>query len=176
MNASDVIKARRNKVLFQAYYRPTIFPNNTVSTTNFCPFSSIDGGATTYTSSVNTIYKYKCEKPFLTYDNTYEMINDVNSGKYGCGYPYCSTLSIWQTGETIPVGTCNCKISNLQWKNTNSTVIYNMSTANYSSVITTSTVIMTGPGPVICPLINYYQGTNFDNQCGDSNNCCSNCD
>jgi hypothetical protein len=175
MNASDIIKARRNKVLFQAYYRPTIFPNNTISTINYCPYSSIAAGTPSYTSTINTIYTYKCEKPFLTYDNTYQMINDVNNGKYECGSPYCSSLSIWQTGQTIPIGTCNCKISNLQWKNTNPTVIYNMSTATYSSVTLFSTTIMTGPSPVICPLIQFYQGTNYDNQCV-TNNCCTDCD
>lgn len=175
MNASDIIKDRRNKVLFQAYYRPTIFPNNTISTINYCPFSSIAAGTPSYTSSLNTIYTYKCERPFLTYDNTYEMINDVNNGKFECDSPYCSSISIWQTGESIPTGTCNCKVSYLQWKNTNSTIIYNMSTVNFSSVVTTSTIIMTGPGPVICPLIKFYQGPNYDNHC-ISNNCCIDCD
>ena len=176
MNASDIVKARQNRTLFQAYYRPTIFPGVTTSTVNICPISSFSTGTTTYTSSSTLQYNYVCDTPSISY----ELSNDVNSGKYLCGYPYCSSISIWNTGQTIPVGVCNCKVSFLNWKDTNSTIIYSYSTINYSSVQTFSTVTMTGPGPVICPLVDFYQGTNFDNRCNTCNsalygNACSNC-
>ena len=176
MNASDIVNAKKNRTLFQAYYRPTIFPGKTTSTINICPISSFSTGTTTYTSSSTLQYNYVCDTPSISY----ELLNDVNSGKYLCGYPYCSSISIWNTGQTIPVGVCNCKISFLNWKNTNSTIIYSYSTISYSSVQTFSTVTMTGPGPVICPLTDFYQGTNFDNRCNTCNsalygNACSNC-
>ena len=168
MNASDIVNAKKNQTLFQAYYRPTIFPGKTTSTINICPISSFSTGTTTYTSSSTLQYNYVCDTPSISY----ELLNDVNSGKYLCGYPYCSSISIWNTGQTIPVGVCNCKISFLNWKN--------YSTISYSSVQTFSTVTMTGPGPVICPLTDFYQGTNFDNRCNTCNsalygNACNNC-
>lgn len=168
MNASDIIKNRQNRVLYQAYTRPTIFSTLITSTINYCPISTIStGGAftTSFTSTINTQYGYTCEKPAISY----ELLNDINQGKYLCGSPYCSSISIWNTGQTIPVGDCDCKISLLTWKNTNSTPIYNYSTATYSSVNVVSTNILMGPGPFICPL-EFYQGTNFDNKCG--NNTC----
>ena len=168
MNASDIIKNRQNRVLYQAYTRPTIFSTSITSTINYCPISTIStGGAftTSYTSTLNTQYGYTCEKPAISY----EVLNDINEGKYLCGSPYCSSISIWNTGQTFPVGDCNCKISLLTWKNSNSTFIYNYSTATYSSVTVVSTNILTGPTPFICST-DYYQGTNFDNSCG--NNTC----
>ena len=177
MNASDIVNAKKNRTQFQAYYRPTIFPGNTTSTINICPISSFSTGTTTYTSSSTLQYNYVCNTPSISY----ELSNDVNSGKYLCGYPSCSTIIVWNTGQTIPAGVCNCKVSFMTWKNTNSTIIYSYSTINYSSVQTFSTITMTGPGPVICPLVDFYQGTNFDNRCNmcDSalygNNVCSNC-
>ena len=179
MNASDIVKAKQNRTLYQAYYRPDILGNGqfTFSTINVCPVSSISSGTSSYTSSVTTFYTYKCDEPVISY----ELANSINSGKYICGYPSCSSISIWNTGQTIPAGVCGCKISNLAWKNTNSTLLYSYSTATYSSILTSSTSIMTGPGPVICPLVDFYQGTNFDNKCNTcnnalySNNQCGNC-
>ena len=166
MNASDIIKNRQNRVLYQAYTRPTIFSTLITSTINYCPVSTISTGGsftTSYTSTINTQYGYTCEKPAISY----EILNDINEGKYLCGYPYCSSISIWNTGQTYPIGDCDCKISLLTWKNTNSTSISNYSTATYSSVVVTSTNILTGPGPFICSN-NLYQGTNFDNKCANT--------
>ena len=168
MNASDIIKNRQNRVLYQAYTRPTIFSTLITSTINYCPISTVStGGAyvSSFASSINTQYGYTCEKPAISY----QLLNDINDGKYLCGYPYCSSISIWNTGQTIPVGDCDCKISLLTWKNTNLTPIYNYSSTTYSSVTVTSTDILTGPTPFICP-VDFYQGTNFDNKCG--NNTC----
>jgi hypothetical protein len=170
MNASDIIKAKQNRVLFQSLYRPNVLTSTTYTT--YCPVSSFSTGTTTYTSCINTIYPYTCNSPSISY----ELLNDINQGKYLCGYPYCSSISEWNTGRTFPTGVCNSKISEMTWKNTNSTIIYNYSTASYSSIITVSTSIMTGPGPLICPLVDFYQGTNFDSRCETCNNsCCSGC-
>jgi hypothetical protein len=176
MNASDIVKGKQDRTLYQAYYRPTIFPGKTTSTVNICPISSVNGGTTTYASTTSIQYNYVCNQPSISY----ELSNDVNSGKYLCGYPSCSSISIWNTGQTIPTGVCNCKISFLQWKNTNNTPVFSYKVNNYSSISTFSTTTMTGPGPVICPLVDFYQGTNFDNRCNTCNsalygNACSNC-
>lgn len=163
MNASDIIKARQNRTLYQAYYRPTIFPNSTTSTITYFPVSTVStnsGYISSVTSSVNIQYQYTCQAPIISY----ELANSINNGKYLCEFPYCSSLSIWNTSQTIPVGVCDCKISVLDWKNTNSTVIYNMSTLNYSSINVQSTIVLTGQTPVICPLVSYYQGTEYDNK------------
>ena len=174
MNASDIVKAKQNRTLFQAYYRPTIFPSTTVSTVNICPISSIKDGTPSYVSSTTLHYNYICNPPSISY----QLSNAVNSGKYLCGYPSCSSISIWNTGQTIPTGVCDCKVSFLNWKNTTSTTIYSYSTINYSSIQTLSTIALTGPGPVICPLVDFYQGPNIDNSCNSvlyGNNATNNC-
>ena len=173
MNASDVVKAKQNRVLFQAYYRPTIFPglygtDSTLiaSTTTFESVSSIYPGPPSFISSSCSEYLYTCNQPSISY----ALLNDVNSGKYLCQFPYCSSISIWNTGTTFPTGTCNCKISKLEWKNTNPTVFYTVSTAYYSSIETvssmvTSTIIMTGPQPIICSDPVFYQGNCVNSEC-----------
>ena len=150
MDASDIIKTKQSRVLYQAYYRPTIYDFPSTSTTYIYPISSFStsGGVyqSSFTSSVNIQNGYKCEEPIISY----ELLNNINQGKYLCGYPYCSSISIWNTGNTIPVGNCDCNISYLTWSNINPTSIYNYSTTSYSNVTTTSTVILTGPQPFIC--------------------------
>ncbi len=160
MNASDIIKSKQNRTLYQAYYRPTIFPSGTTSTISYYPISTISTGSgyiSSITSTVTTQYNYICQTPNISY----EIANSINSGKYECGFPYCSTLSIWNTNEIIPVGVCDCNISVLNWTYSNPTTIYNISTATYSSIVVQSTIVQTGQAPVICPLANFYQGTNF---------------
>ena len=161
MNASDIIKARQNRILFQAYYRPTIFPDSTTSTISYYPISTIStntGYVSSFTSTVTTQYNYVCQTPNISYN----LMNDINNGKYICGYPYCSTLSIWNTSQIIPVGVCDCKISVLNWKYTNPTTIYNVSTATFSSIVVQSTIAYTGQTPTICPLVNFYQGNEIN--------------
>lgn len=173
MNASDIIKSKQNRVLYQAYYRPTIFSTLITSTINYSPISTISSGGSFVSSVVsctNVQYQYTCEKPAISY----ELLNSINDGKYECGYPYCSTLSDWNTGQTFPVGNCDCKISFLTWKNTNPSLFYTYSTINYSSVITFSTPILTGPAPIICSFIEFKQGNAINNQC-NTNNCCNQC-
>ena len=149
MNASDIIKARQNRVLFQAYYRPIVFPSSITSTINYLPLSTISTGGgiiLSATSTINIQYGYKCTTTALSY----ELLNNINEGKYIMSYPYCSSISDWNTGETFPTGTCDCKISFMTWKNTNITPIYNYQSTSYSTVSTTSTPILTGPSPYIC--------------------------
>lgn len=191
MNASDIIKAKQSRVLYQAYYRPTIFPGSTIggtnvfitSTINYCPVSTVSSGTalgfiSSVVSCVTTNYAYKCEQPSISYN----LLNDINQGKYLCGFPSCSSIVEWNTNKSYITGVCNCKISFLTWKNTTIAPVYQYSTATYSSVVITSSLIPSGPGPIICPLIDFYQGTSFDSRCDTcntnlygNNTCCGDC-
>lgn len=182
MNASDIIKAKQSRTLYQAYYRPTIFSSIINSTINLCPVSTVStasGFVSSFTSCITTNYLYKCTPPVISY----ELANSINDGKYECGFPYCSTISIWNTGQQFVTGNCDCDVSFLTWKNTE---LSNFLAFNSTSISTfdapQSTNITTGPGPVICPLVSFYQGTNFDNRCSDcnvtlygNNGCCGSC-
>ena len=140
MNASDIVKNRQNKVLYNAYYQPTVFQSTVVSTLS--PISTYTGGITSYRSTVITAYNYSCQPTFLSY----ELLNEVKSGKEEC------------------TGTCASQVT---WSNLTSTTKY-MYATNYSTLSTplqinvTSTIVQGSTGPVICPLINFYQGTNAD--------------
>ena len=172
MNASDIVKAKQNQTLYKAYYKPTVF-NSSVNT-NVYKVSSIFNYVSSsqeittdsYASCTTTVYNYVCNPHYITY----EMVNQVNKGAFVCG------------GKTP---------SEMQWKNVNSTVIYAFSSINStfettsitapSEFYVTSTVVMTAPTPVIVPLINLVQGTNFATSCNVCNNftssdaCCHNC-
>jgi len=114
--------------------------------------SSVSRGDS-YTSCINTAYTYVCNPTFISY----ELANDVNQGSYVCG------------GKAP---------SQLTWKNNVSTIQYTTS----SNIITGSTFVLGGEGPVICPDPIFRQGTNFANSCDLCNNwgagagaCCHNC-
>lgn len=140
MNASDIVKNRQNKVLYNAYYQPTVFQSTVVTT--LIPISSYTSGSNSYGSTVNTIYTYVCQPTRLSY----ELLNEVKNGKDVC------------------TGTCASQVT---WTNLTSTTKYMYSTiystlSTPSTIIVTSTIVQGSTGPVICPLINFYQGTNAD--------------
>lgn len=160
MNASDIIKAKQNRVLYQAYYRPNIFSTLITSTIIFYPVSTISSGGqfiSSFASSINIQYGSKCDKPLISY----QLLSDINNGRYECGFPNCSSISEWNTGKTFPIGECDCKISFLTWKSTTPSLLYTYSTINYSSIQTFSTTIMTAPNPFVCSLIQLNQGNKF---------------
>jgi hypothetical protein len=143
MNASDIVKAKQNNTLHCAYYHPTVFQSTTYSTVNVVSsiINYVSSGyvfsSTSYTSTQHTVNTAVCNPTFMSY----EMQQQVLSGK---------------------------PVSELQWKLNTSTLAYAYSTtyssfnnpANIlpSSIRVTSTLVATGPGPVICPLVDYYQG------------------
>ena len=141
MNASDIVKNRQNQVLYRAYYQPTVFQSTVVTTT--IPISSYTGGFNSVATSTNTVYTYSALPTFLSY----ELLNEVKQGKDGC------------------TGTC---VSNLTWTNLTSTTRSFYST-NYTTLSTpvainvTSTTVLGSAGPVVCPFVTFYQGTNADN-------------
>ena len=64
MNASDIIKTRQNRVLYQSLYRPNIFPIST-TTIVYNPISTIstpEGIISSVASTVTTEYPYKDRK------------------------------------------------------------------------------------------------------------------
>jgi hypothetical protein len=166
MNASDIIKNKQAQTLYKAYYKPTVFKSSIFSTINTVSsiFNYADGGAgdsisTRYTSCVYTVYDYMCQPTFMSY----ETASQINDGAYVCGKK---------------------SVSNLQWKNNNSTVIYAYSSiystfatpsiSTISTIRIESTNVMLGPSPVITPLITFYQGTSYNScKCNMAN--CDGC-
>lgn len=124
MNASDVVKNKQNKVLYQAYYRPTVFQSTLGST--LYAISSISGGSTQYGSTVKTVYNSVCKPTFMTY----EMQKEVEQGRVLCDP--------------------NCPPSVEQWKATNATT-YKAYRPAYSTLSTVSTVAMTSASIYTAP-------------------------
>lgn len=152
MNASDIVKSKQNKTLHCAYYKPTVFQSTTYSTLNVVSsiINYVSSGyvfsSTSYTSSMHTVNNTVCNPTFMSY----EMQQQVLSGK---------------------------PVSQLQWKLNTSTLAYAYSTtyssfnnpANIlpSTIRVTSTLVASGPGPVVCPVVTFHQG-NFDITCLDT--------
>ena len=145
MNASDIVKSKQNRTLHVAYYHPTVLEFTVYSTVNAVSSilnyvsSSYMFTSTSYTSTLHTVNTRVCNPTFISY----EMEQHVLSGN---------------------------PVSELQWTPVNSTIIYAYSTV-YSSLIDpntilpstvrlSSTTVTTGPGPVIYPLVTFYQGPN----------------
>ena len=146
MNASDIVKTKQNNTLHCAYYNPTVLQSTTYTTVNTLSsiIKNISSGvifaSTSYTSTSYTVNTSVCNPTFMSYEMQQNVI-------------------------TKPV-------AGLQWKSNTSTLTYGYSSiyssfntpANIlpSTVRVSSTLVATGPGPIICPLVTYYQGTNFD--------------
>lgn len=173
MNASDIVKKKRDITLYKAYYQPTVFQSTTFSTVNTVSsiIRTVSSGvpilSTSYTSCTQTVYQTVCEPTFTSYASRYA----VESGTAGC------------TGK-VP--------KESKWKANRPTVIYsystiysslnNPSTLVPSTVRAFSTIVNTAPGPLICPLVQLQQGTSFSSQCpscshvlGSPGACCEQC-
>jgi hypothetical protein len=172
MNASDIVKRKQNATLSH-YYQPTVFQSTTFSTVNTVSSiirvvsSGVPLLSTSYTSCTQTVYQAMCEPTFTSYASRYA----VESGVAGC------------TGK-VP--------KESKWKANQSTVIYSYNTI-YSSLVNPSTlapstirvfstIVNTAPGPFICPLVQFQQGTSFSAQCpscshvlGSPGSCCEQC-
>ena len=101
---------------------------------------------------------------------SYHLANDVNDGRYLCNTYTLARQVGANTVNTTSTATNLCTLSNLQWKNVNSTLTNSYaplygSQSTVSTFRRTSDYIQTGPLPVICPLVNFYQGTNFASKC-----------
>lgn len=145
--ASEVVAAKRDGTLYNAYYMPNVFQSTTVY--NYIPYSSIASQPISYLSTLDTKNTYLCNPTFISY----QLANEVNSGAYVCG---------------------DKQLSELDWKNTNSSIQLYFSTGGTGSISTvTSSFVMRGPEPIICPLTQFYQGVETISNCCDS---CQNCE
>lgn len=118
MNASDIVKAKQNRTLYKAYYRPTVFNSTCFSTIS--PVSTISEISSnviieqysSLTSCVTCVNEYVCN-PII---NSYQFANSLLDGSYLCGKK---------------------KRSELEWKKTNSTLIYFYSTIMITNIVST---------------------------------------
>jgi len=167
MNASDIVKAKQNRTLFQAYYHPMITPSTTTTTIVVSTFISLDVDLIMQSNVCSTvIYNNLCMPSFISY----QLANDVNQGKYLCNtYTLAQQVGI-DTLLTTSTAQTQCKISNLQWQTTLSTVTTAYNTVGGITYSTSSATSLQSPVstfilPVICPLVSFYQGTNFASKC-----------
>ena len=94
MNASDIVKAKQNKALYAAYYKPRVYSSTIYST--FQTVSSflipVIGGYSSVisnTSCINTVYNYVNNPTFVSY----ETLNQIKNGGYDCGASSASQSS-----------------------------------------------------------------------------------
>ena len=160
MNASDIIKAKQNKVLYNAYYTPMI-SSSTIYSTLSVYSTTLNGSlqpVISYTSCTTTAYNTRMGcTPNVT---SYETLNQIKGGAYDCG---ALTVSQMQIG-----GIPNTAIYAY------STIISTMTTQGLnvpSSFMVTSTTVTAPPTPLITPFVIYRQGCAV---C-DSRNFCQNC-
>jgi hypothetical protein len=153
MNASDIVKAKQNKVLYNSLYTPTVYQSTVFSTLRL--YSSINLGnsiASSFISCINTAYNYTCNPIFTTY----ETRNDVKEGAVACGAVPLSILQFTSSdGMIYAYSTIFSTFGNVSLP---------------SSFIITSTIGTIASSPIICPINEIYQGCSV---C--INRSCSNC-
>ena len=159
MNASDIIKAKQNGIIYKSYYNstsPSIYSSTTRSTLYVISSNTTN---TSFGSCINTVYNYlptQSTIPAITF-MSYELANDANNGKYVCGGKSRSKMT-WKANSTIQ--TQNIYAYSTYSTNSDSTILSNNSHAVRPFIFTNS----------------LNQGTNFANSCNVCNNdCCNNC-
>jgi len=140
MNASDIVINKQQIARSCAYNRPTVFSSTILST--IIPISSI-AGSTSYASTLRTCYSYTCQ-PY----SSYELRSDVQQGLVDRGITL-SSMTEWKPD------TPTTRYAYRPLYSTLSTV---------SSISVTSTVVQTGPSPLVCDTP-FYQGTYRDHSC-----------
>ena len=167
MNASDIVKAKQNRTLFQAYYHPAITPSTTTTTIVVSTLISLDVDLIMQSNVCSTvIYNNLCMPTFISY----QLVNDVNQGKYLCNTYTLAQQVGGNAINTTSTAQTQCKISNLEWETTLSTVTTAYNTVGGITYSTSSATSLQSPVstfilPVICPLVEFYQGTNFASKC-----------
>ena len=153
MNASDIVKAKQNKAMYSAYYKPLI-SSSTMNTTS--SIYSTSNSITSYLSCTNTTYIIPCT-PAVT---SYETLNQLKDGSYQCAGVQQSQLQFTGIPNTTIYGY--------------STLYSTFSTNNRSSFTAPSSIRITTTtatipiGPVITPFITFNQGCA---QCIAGNSC-----
>ena len=160
MNASDIIKAKQNKVLYNAYYTPMI-SSSTIYSTLSVYSTTLNGSlqpVISYTSCTTTAYTTRMGcTPNVT---SYETLNQIKGGAYDCGALTVSQMQIGGIPNTA-----------IYAYSTNLSSMTAQSLQAPSSFMVTSTTVTAPPGPLITPFVIYRQG------CADCNsrNFCQNC-
>lgn len=142
MNASDIVNHKQQIARSCAYDRPTVFSSTILST--ITPISSIAGGSTSYASTLRTCYSYACQPTY----SSYELRSDVQQGLVDRGITL-SSLTEWKPDTPTTLYAYRTLYSSL------STV---------SSISVTSTLVQTGPSPLVCDTP-FHQGTYRDHSC-----------
>ena len=142
MNASDIVNNKQQIARSCAYDRPTVFSSTILST--ITPISSIAGGSTSYASTLHTCYSYACQPTY----SSYELRSDVQQGLVDRGI-ILSSLTEWTPDTPTTLYAYRPLYSTL------STV---------SSISVTSTLVQTGPSPLVCDTP-FHQGTYRDHSC-----------
>ena len=155
MNASDIVKAKQNKVLYNSYYKPIVYSSTIYSTLNIvssilCPEPST--ACVSYTSCINTVYEYVDNPSFISY----ETLNQIKAGGVACGASSSSQFQLDRVPD-VPMYTYSSMYSSFTETNA-----YYVSTI----VIATTDISLT-PAPIINSFINFKQGTTtcITNQC-----------
>ena len=185
MNARDIVKSKQNLTLYKAYYPISTINNSSIYSTIYYTSSLSTGGGyqSSITSSITTLYTYNPSKtsiptiPFISY----ELSNDIHQGEYLCGNKSISFMTWKHTTSTLAYfySTINSTISTLTssifyYPSTSagttvdigsSTIIISTLSSYPSSILTYSTYVMSGPGPLICTNFLFNEGTNFENKC-----------
>ena len=123
MNASDIVKAKQNRTLYKAYYRPIVFQStcfNNVYRGSTITEVELDSSGNpqilaeyeNYGSCITCVNEYVCN-PIIT---SYQFANSLLDGSYLCGKK---------------------KRAELEWKKTNSTLIYLYSTVMVTTILST---------------------------------------
>ena len=161
MNASDIVNAKQNKIVYNAYYQTRI--SFSTSTSTIRPYSSIINGvsngqiftSTSYISCNNTVYNTICTPTFTGYDT----LNQIKTGAYECGT--MSRNSMQLAGVPTPMYAFSTVYSTL-----NGGTI----PQPYSFIIA-STTVSVPTGPLISPLVSFYQGCAQCNTAPGCRNC-----
>jgi len=154
MNASDITKSKQNKVLYNAYYKPSVlntrmystFYTSTINTYSSFGTNNPNNVSTSYISCINTLYKYNCNPEFINYESR----EQIKQGAVTCGDEPVSCLQFVNTNQ--PIYAYNTIYSTLQGTGNVGTITVPISFTITSSIASIAT------GPIITPLIQFHQG------------------
>jgi hypothetical protein len=153
MNASDIVKAKQNKVLYTAYYTPLISSSTIYTTRSVYSTNSVHSS---FISCLNITYNV----PYTPAVTSYETLNQLKNGAYDCGVTSRSQLQF--------TGTANTTIYGFSTLYSSFNTAYSTQNIAPSSMLITSTLATVPVGPLITPFITFNQGCN---QCNVGNTC-----
>ena len=157
MNASEIIAAKQNKLLYQSLYRSqststavysTIRPISSIMTSIS---SGVPIAATSYASCLVTVPQYACAPRFMSYETARAAAAGANE---------CGDRVVGESDWIKSVSTA-----------TQAYIVSYSTLSTVSSVRVTSLLTATAPGPLICSAADVRQGTAFSAHCGGGASC-----